>query len=194
MAVDMNKNAPMSAVKALGDKVKELQVKVDDMATEGGEPNKINLIAVNGTVQTPDSNKQVDITVPTKISELTNDEKFQTEQEVEDAINAKLGAVYKPRGSVAFAELPELSADNVGSVYDISNAFITTEDFIEGAGKSYPAGTNVAIIEPSDGVYKYDVLGGSIDMSDYYTKDEIDEMTATEEEVDEVMEEIFGTT
>lgn len=44
-----------------------------------GEYNKINTISVNGTNQTPDSNKNVNITVPTKTSQLTNDSGFITD-------------------------------------------------------------------------------------------------------------------
>lgn len=194
MAVDMTKNAPMSAIKALGDKVKDVQVKVDDMETEGGEPNKIDSIAINGTVQTPDSNKQVNIAVPTKTSDLTNDSDYQTDTQVEAAINAKLGGVYTPKGTVNFANLPELSAANVGGVYNVSDAFITTADFVEGAGISHAAGTNVAIVEPSEGVYKYDALSGTVDLSNYYTKAQIDAMTATDDEVNELIESIFPST
>ena len=77
--------------------------------------------------------------------------------------------MYKPSGSVAFAALPELSSTNVGHVYNITDAFTTTDNFVEGAGKKYSAGENVAIIEVSEGVYKYDVLSGMVDLTDYST-------------------------
>lgn len=194
MAVDLTKNAPMSAVKKLGDKVKALDTKVNDLVTSGGEPNKINSISVNGTVLTPDSDKKVEISVPTKTSELTNDSNYQTDTEVQAAIAAKLGSVYTPKGTVAFADLPALAAENVGNVYNISNAFVTTADFVEGAGVSHGAGVNVAIVEVSEGVYKYDALAGSVDLTNYYTKSEIDAMTATEQDVDDLLAEIFPTT
>ena len=43
-----------------------------------GEYNKINTISVNSTNQIPDSNKNVNITVPTKVSQLDNDLGFIT--------------------------------------------------------------------------------------------------------------------
>ena len=43
-----------------------------------GEYNKINTISVNSTNQVPDSNKNVNITVPTKVSQLDNDLGFIT--------------------------------------------------------------------------------------------------------------------
>lgn len=51
----------------------DLEDRIDGIISEGGEPNLINYISVNGTRQTPDGNKEVDITIPTKTSDLTND-------------------------------------------------------------------------------------------------------------------------
>lgn len=49
-----------------------------NIAISQGEYNKINTISVNSTNQTPDSNKNVNITVPTKVSQLDNDLGFIT--------------------------------------------------------------------------------------------------------------------
>lgn len=49
-----------------------LEDRVDEIVAEGGEPNLIDSISVNGTTQ-PITNKNVDISVPTATSELTND-------------------------------------------------------------------------------------------------------------------------
>ena len=50
-----------------------LSDRVDDIISEGGEPNTIDTISVNGTNVPPDGNKNVALTVPTKTSDLTND-------------------------------------------------------------------------------------------------------------------------
>lgn len=50
-----------------------LDAKVDELITEGGEPNTIESISVNGTAVTPDAQKNVALTVPTSTSDLTND-------------------------------------------------------------------------------------------------------------------------
>lgn len=47
--------------------------KVDDLTATGGAPNVIEIVKVNGTALTPDSDKAVNVVVPTKASELTND-------------------------------------------------------------------------------------------------------------------------
>lgn len=43
----------------------DLSDRVDDIVAEGGEPNVIDAVKVNGTALVPDANKAVDITVPT---------------------------------------------------------------------------------------------------------------------------------
>ena len=109
-------------------------------------------------------------TIPTDLSDLTNtgQDPYATMSDVE---SAQVGAL-KPKGSVTFANLPQLTAANLNKMYNVSDAFTTTADFVEGAGKSYPAGTEVAII--NDGteqnpVYKYSAMVGVIDMSAYWT-------------------------
>lgn len=97
MAYDVNKLAQLAHLKQLAQKVKEecasktefntLKGRVDDLVTAGGEPNVITGIKVNGTAQAIDE-KVVDITVPTKVSDLNNDSKFQTDAEVAAAIAA----------------------------------------------------------------------------------------------------------
>lgn len=86
---------------------------------------------------------------------------------IQSAIDTAISSTYKAAGSIAFASLPALSSANEGKVYNITDAFTTTSDFIEGSGKSYPAGTNVVIINTSGSTYKYDVLAGFVDLSSY---------------------------
>jgi len=151
----------------------------------GAEVNTINTIKVNGTSQTITS-KAVDITVPTNNNQLTNGAGYQTASDVQTAINNQIGSAYKAKGSVAFASLPALSSSNEGNVYNITDSFTTTSNFVEGAGKTYPAGTNVVIINTTGSTYKYDVLAGIVDLSSYvlasdlvaYTNSEIDTIFA----------------
>lgn len=118
----------------------------------------------NQTVDTEDDFIKNKPTIPSKTSDLTNDSGFATETYV----NNKVSAVYKPQGSVLFSSLVVglLVAANSGFVYNITDAFTTNENFVEGAGKSHSAGTNVVIIEHS-GNYKFDVLGGTVDLTPY---------------------------
>lgn len=54
----------------------------------GAQANVIESVKVNGTKLTP-SSKAVDVTVPTKISQLTNDSEYQSATSVESIITAK---------------------------------------------------------------------------------------------------------
>ena len=141
---------------------------------------KIDVIKVNGTAQTI-TNKEVDITMPTDLDDLTNNGSDPYAQ-ISDVESAVVGAL-KPKGSVAFASLPQLTAANLNSMYNVSDAFTTTADFVEGAGKAYPAGTNVAIINTgtdANPVYKYDAMIGVIDMSGYWATADLVAITTSE--------------
>lgn len=65
----------------------------------------------------------------------------------------RLGGAYTVKGNIAFSSLPAPSANTSGFVYNITNDFTTTADFVEGAGKKYPAGTNVVIADVTPKVY-----------------------------------------
>lgn len=106
----------------------------------------------------------------TGLADGTSDGDAVTKKQLDAAM---LGAL-KPSGSIAFASLPTLSASVLNNIYNITDAFTTTSDFVEGAGVSYPAGTNVAIINTgtdANPVYKYDTYTGVIDLSPYLKKD-----------------------
>ena len=55
-----------------------LQNQVQGIVNQGGEVNTINTVKVNGTALTPDSNKAVNVVVPTDTSELNNTAGFIT--------------------------------------------------------------------------------------------------------------------
>lgn len=109
---------------------------------------------------------------------------YYNKTEVDQQISAAVGATYRPAGTIAFESLPALSATEEGKVYNINNAFTTTENFVEGAGVSYPAGTNVVCIDVSEDEFKWDVLSGFVDLSAYATTESVN--TALENKVDKV--------
>ena len=55
-----------------------------------GDENVIEVVKVNSVALTPDANKAVDITVPTKTSDLTNDSSFVTTSAMTTAINTAI--------------------------------------------------------------------------------------------------------
>ncbi|MBQ8691958.1 MAG: hypothetical protein IJ520_02330 [Synergistaceae bacterium] len=99
-------------------------------------------------------------------------------------IDAKITATYKPKGSLAASGIAAslLVAANEGNVYNITEDFTSTADFVEGAGNTHTAGTNVVVVNTvADGetaVYKFDVMAGMVDLSGYATKDEVAALTA----------------
>lgn len=97
MAYDESKLASLKALKELAQRVytdfarkaalELLSSRVDDIVSEGGEPNVITEVKVNGTALAI-TDKAVDVTVPTKVSDLENDSEYQTATEVAGAIAA----------------------------------------------------------------------------------------------------------
>lgn len=123
MAYDTEKLTKLEALKALAERVKSdyatkasvtaLEGRVDEIVSTGGEPNVIETVKVNGVAQEV-SEKAVDIKVPTKVSELSNDSAFQTNSEVAQAIQTAIAetghASFKKVDAVPNAESAE---DNV---------------------------------------------------------------------------------
>lgn len=99
-----------------------------------------------------------------------------------DQIKQNMSKMYEIKGSAVYADATYLAgtpASGVSSVglwqlvdgtwtkvtefkegwvFNIQNDFTTDSNFVEGAGTEVKAGTNIAVIKVSDGVYKFDVL------------------------------------
>ena len=76
----------------------------------------------------------------TRTGENTDNAKYYY-QVVKDIVNG-LNSGFIPMGTITFAEL-ETAEKAVGFTYNISDDFVTDDNFAEGAGKQYTAGTNV---------------------------------------------------
>lgn len=91
MAYNLNDLTKLNALKLLGERiandfatkqsVSTLGTRVESLIAAGGEPNTIDAVKVNGVAQEI-VDKTVNLTIPTKVSDLTNDSKYQTETEV----------------------------------------------------------------------------------------------------------------
>lgn len=168
-------------------------------APASAQANVIESVKVNGTALTVTS-KAVNVTVPTKTSQITNDSGFLTSHQdisgkadksttlagygitnayTKEQVDGMISSLYTPGGSVAFANLPTADEDHLGMVYNVTDAFTTTASFVEGAGKNYSAGTNVVVVSV-DGNYKYDALAGFIDLSGYAKASDITAITNAE--------------
>lgn len=140
---------------------KAIATKLEEITSQGGEPNTIDTIKVNGSPLVPDGSKAVNISVPTKVSQLTNDSGYQTAANVEQTLTSKnyatksdISSVYKYKGSVeTYAELPQ-SEQQIGDVYNVETA---------DSSHGVKAGDNVAWNGTA-----WDVLSGTVDLSNYY--------------------------
>ncbi len=96
----------------------------------------------------------------------------------------KLGDCVKMGGHTSFDTLPSPSFQNVNYIYKVTNEF-TSNDYFEKPGYVYKAGTWVQVTD-LNGVYLYTIFNeedtspsipidpGTPDLTDYYTKSEVD--------------------
>lgn len=123
--------------------------------------NTIETIKVNGTALTP-TNKAVNITVPTKVSQLTNDSKYQTDTQVTTAIDNALAGI----SGIEFKIVESLPATgNKGTIYLKAHTHGTQDNYDE-----YVYVNN-----------KWEKIGNTdIDLSNYVTFDDLIAITNTE--------------
>lgn len=102
------------------------------------------------------------IDVPSSDETYQNNSKYWQERanywyQQAQAIAESFSGALRPMGTVTFENLPPLAQVDSGDMYNISNQFTTTSDFVEGAGIVVPLGSNV--YKTTGG--KWDVLAGS---------------------------------
>lgn len=127
--------------------------------------------AAQSTAATAENNSEVAVQTATQANTTATTAETKAQQAYNKALEAlnKAGSVtgvFTPKGNIAsISDLPEPSAATLGWLYNITSNFTTTDQFVEGAGINYTAGENVAIIEPTTGVFKYDVFSGTVDLT-----------------------------
>lgn len=112
-------------------------------------------------------------------SDASNNAKAATPQAVVNYVSTQVATAFSWGGNTTFANLPTPSASTEGKIYNISDAFTTNANFVEGADKSYPAGTNVLGVKIGND-YKYDVTTGFVDLSPYALDAELIAITDAE--------------
>ena len=78
----------------------------------GAQVNTITMVKVNGTALTPDASKAVDVTTPTKTSQLTNDSGYQTASQVSSAISTAVGNITQ----ISYSKVSSLPATGSNGV------------------------------------------------------------------------------
>lgn len=120
-------------------KANALATRLDALERVGAQANKIESIKVNGTAQTIAPDKSVNITVPTKTSQLANDSTFQTSAQVVAAINTAISK----SGHASFQKVdavPKVDAAQENILYLVMNTTTKHYDIyakIKGSSDSY---------------------------------------------------------
>lgn len=128
----------------------------------------------------------VDTSVSTKADKGTTLNAYGiTDAYTKNEVDSKLSSTYKPAGSIYFAQLPTPSAANLGFVYSMNDAFTTDDRFLASEPVSYPIGTNIVVVAVEGSTYKFDVLSGFIDLSEYMKS--TDMVAITNEEIDSIV-------
>ena len=179
--LDSNGNLIDSGAKASDFKPK--QTAVADPTAIGSELEFIDSITqdADGVITPTKKTVQDALTTQKGVVQLADSVRAQvpsgtslvpTEAAVRTAIDSAVSSAYHHAGTKMAAELSSslLVAANEGNVYNISEAGTTTADFIEGAGNVIRVGDNVGVCQVSAGVYKFDLLSGFVDLSNYKTK------------------------
>ena len=152
-----------------------LDDKVDDIIAEGGEPNVIETVKVNGTALTPDANKAVDVTVPTNTSDLSNDSGFIT------ASANNLANYYLSTQTYTKAEVDNLIGSITGVEFEI----------VQSLPQSGEAGTIYLVPNSGSAPNIYDeyiwanntfekIGTTDVDLSQYWAKADLVAMTTAE--------------
>ena len=165
-AGNLMKLASTTASGDLTEDVLELQGKVSALETSVGTKEEESSITASNLWAAIEEVKAAYEAADSSINGKFNDyyNKTEADSKIDQKIATAISSTYKPAG-----------ADQEGKVYNIIDAFTTTEDFVEGADNKYPAGTNVVCIDTDDaGTYKWDVLAGFVDLSGYETTSSVD--------------------
>lgn len=138
-----------------------LKAKLDAIEA-GAEVNEIISVKVNSVPLVIDGQRAVNIDLS------------------DYALKSDVASAYIPKGDIQASGLVSslLVEANLGDVYNLSDALTITSSNVglfknATVGQVYPAGYDVAIVEDGNG-YKFNIFGGFIDLSGYYTKSETD--------------------
>lgn len=140
-----------------------IPVKTSDLYNDSGyETNKINSVSVNNLKLSPDENKNININIPVRVSQITNDSGFVTADIVNEKINSQISGIYRFKGiKNNFSELPDADV-LTGDAYIIKNA-----DTAYGVN----AGDNAIAIVNESGTITWNILSGTVDLSNYVLKE-----------------------
>ena len=152
-----------------------------DLALKEDVANKSQTVDASSTTEYPSSKAAADFvtnsiadvkTTTVRQNGQADNSKCPTEAAVRTAIDSAVSSAYHAAGTKTVAQLTSslLVSANEGDVYNITDSGVTTSDFIEGAGHPIRIGDNVVVCNVGEGAYKFDLLSGFVDLTNYLTK------------------------
>lgn len=175
--------------------ITNLTNRLDGIVAQGGEPNTINTIKVNGVAQTIDTEKAVDITVPvisnTSVSDLKDGQDLVNRVSTAESTLTSLGTTVQGQanGIVTLSNrLQALETEVKMEEESRIDALEATVNGVEGVsdglvGKVAALGTEVAGLKTADTEIRA-TLSGKANAGEVYTKGETD--TAIENAIKEI--------
>ena len=155
-------------------------------------PADVTTAANNARAGAVNDIKNLGYQTAAQVDTIVTGKGYQTAANVDAKVNAaktelqnSLGSAFRAKGSTMFASLPAPASATKGDVWNITDQFTTDDQFVDGSGKTLPAGTNVVAVAVTTGdttVMKWDALTGMIDLSGYMRKTDI--TPASDAEID----------
>lgn len=155
-------------------------------------PADVTTAANNARAGAVNDIKNLGYQTAAQVDTIVTGKGYQTAANVDAKVNAaktelqnSLGSAFHAKGSTMFASLPAPASATKGDVWNITDQFTTDDQFVDGSGKTLPAGTNVVAVAVTTGdttVMKWDALTGMIDLSGYMRKTDI--TPASDAEID----------
>ncbi len=196
MAYNEEKLTKLKSLKVLAERMKQecaakesvaaLERRVNELTLQGGEPNVITEVKVNGAAQAVD-NKAVDIAVPVKVSELENDAGYQSAAQVAAAIAAAGHA-----GFEAAQAVPDAAEAKDNVLYLVMNDKTGHYDIYAKVGGEM-ALLDDTTVDLSGYVEKAEGKGLSTEDFTTQLKAKLESLSvATDEEVAEMLNDVFA--
>lgn len=95
------------------------------------------------------------------------------------ARKADVAGAINYQGSVTAELIPTPTVAGKATMLNVSEEFTSTTAFTDGGGKTYPAGTNIVVID-DNGTLKWDVMSGFVDLSPFQKSSELKAVTNNE--------------